>query len=256
MNITEFRMYQKNDIFLPIQFHDKETGMFTYTDLYRMQHLLVGGATAQGKTTFLYHVICSLYFNAITPCKFVIMSQHHEFSKLNSIGIGNLISETDKGISMLHELLELANTRMETIEKQRGSLIKFHPTDDIPFIIVMIDEFADWTSKFNDFETLLKETAMWSHRVGIHFIVTTSLFTNSVISGCLKAIIPARMAFRVITQADSRMILDTNGAESLLRQGDTILSFGGKTITTHVPNITEKYVCKVIENDRYCMSLY
>ena len=198
-------------------------------DLAKAPHVLVAGATGQGKTVCLNGLILSLIYNK-TPedVQFVLIDPKRiELSAYDSIPYCKdygVISEVDEAGEVLEDLCHEMEARYKTMEK-----FNIHDSKEFcktfPYLVVIIDELADLMD-VSSIETPLTRLAQKARGVGIHLVVATQRPSVNVITGRLKANFPARIAFRVSSRVDSRVILDQMGAEKLLGNGDMLYVSG------------------------------
>lgn len=221
-------------------------------DLTKMPHLLVAGATGQGKSVGINAIITSiLYKKHPAELKFVLIDpkrvelplytkiERHYLAKLPGEEDA-IITDTQKVINTLnslcmemdhrYDLLKMAGTR--NIKEYNDKFIarKLSPEKGhhfMPYIVLIIDEFADLImTAGREIERPIGRLAQLSRAIGIHLIISTQRPSTNVITGFIKANFPARIAFRVVSYIDSRTILDTNGAERLVGRGDMLVSTG------------------------------
>ena len=241
-------------------------------DLAKMPHLLVAGATGQGKSVGLNAIITSLlYRKHPAELKFVLidpkMVEFSLYNKLEKHFLAKMESEDEsivtdpkKAVYTLNALCtEMAN-RLELCKQAhakniveyndkflRRSLNPEHGHRFLPYIVVIIDEFADLIMTAKEVEAPVMRLAQKARAIGIHLIVATQRPDVKVITGGIKANFPARIAFRVMQMTDSRTIIDQAGANQLIGRGDMLLSNGGELIriqcafvdTPEVENIVE-----------------
>ncbi len=219
-------------------------------DLTKMPHLLMAGATGQGKSVGINAILCSiLYKKHPAEVKFVLVDpkkielsiynkiEKHYLAKLpdsdNAIIINN-----DKVINTLNSLCREMDKRYELLKNAMTRNIKeynskfisktLNPEEGhmfLPYIVLVIDEFADLImTSGKEIETPLARLAQLSRAVGIHLVIATQRPSVNVITGLIKANFPARIAYRVTSKIDSRTILDIGGAEQLIGRGDLLYS--------------------------------
>jgi DNA segregation ATPase FtsK/SpoIIIE, S-DNA-T family len=210
-----------------------------YTDLARMPHLLVAGATGAGKTITLNSIMLSLLFrNSPRQLRFVLVDPKRvEFTDYNSMPhlLCPVIYDVSKTLIVLRWLINEMEGRFEILSKlgarnieEYNELLKKNkePSDDkeiMPYIVLIVDELADlMASKGRDIEAGVVKLAQKARAVGIHLILATQRPSVEVITGLIKANITSRIALQVASQVDSRTILDTTGAEKLLGRGDLL----------------------------------
>ncbi|MFZ5939857.1 MAG: DNA translocase FtsK 4TM domain-containing protein [Bacteroidota bacterium] len=242
-------------------------------DLARMPHLLVAGATGQGKSVGLNAIITSLlYKKHPAQLKFVMIDPKKVelslYAKIERHFLAMLpdaeepiITDTHKVIQTLnslcaemderYNLLKIAQVRNIREYNQKFINRKLNPNKGhrfMPFIVVIIDEFADLImTAGREIEHPIARLAQLARAIGIHLVIATQRPTTNIITGVIKANFPARIAFRVTSVIDSRTILDSSGAEQLIGRGDMLISSGNEPIrlqcafidTPEVEDITE-----------------
>ncbi len=218
-------------------------------DLAKMPHLLVAGATGQGKSVGLNAIITSLlYRKDPSQLKFVLIDPKTvEFSlydKLEKHFLAKMESEEDtivkdpkKAIYTLNSLCTEMENRLKKCGKvgvrnivEYNDMVRKHEVEDdiMPYIVVIIDEFADLIMSAKEVEKPVMRLAQKARAIGIHLIVATQRPDVKVITGTIKANFPARIAFRVMQMIDSRTIIDQPGAQQLIGRGDMLMSIGGE----------------------------
>lgn len=242
-------------------------------DLTKMPHILMAGATGQGKSVGLNAIITSLlYKKHPSQIKFVMIDPKKVeltlFSKIERHFLAKLpdseeaiITDTRKVVRTLNSLnIEMDNrydllkdAQVRNIKEYNAKFIdrRLNPIEGhrfLPYIVVVIDEFADLImTAGKEIETPLTRLAQLARAIGIHLIIATQRPSVNIITGTIKANFPARVAFRVISKIDSRTILDSGGADQLVGRGDMLLSTGSDLIrlqcafvdTPEVERITE-----------------
>ncbi len=213
------------------------------TDLANMPHLLIAGATGSGKSVALNAIICSILYKASPAEVRLVMVD----PKMLELGVYNgiphlrmpVVTSPKKAAAVLHwatrEMEDryqiLANAGVRNIDQYNQLLAQFsprgetkeEPSQPLPYIVIIIDEFADlMLMAAKDIEGLVTRLAQMARAVGIHLIVATQRPSVDVITGIIKANFPCRISFRVASKIDSRTILDANGAEKLLGKGDML----------------------------------
>lgn len=225
-------------------------------DLTKMPHILMAGATGQGKSVGLNAIITSLlYKKHPSELKFVMVDPKKVeltlFSKIERHYLAKLpdseeaiITDTRKVVRTLNSLnIEmdarydlLKDAQVRNIKEYNVKFIarKLNPLQGhrfLPYIVVVIDEFADLIlTAGKEVEHPITRLAQLARAIGIHLVIATQRPSVNIITGTIKANFPARIAFRVISKIDSRTILDTGGADQLIGRGDLLLSQGGDTI--------------------------
>ena len=248
--------FQNAEMDLPIAFGRTITNEVFIADLARMPHLLMAGATGQGKSVGLNVILTSLlYKRHPAQLKFVLVDPKKvELSLFNKIerhflatlpGAGEaIITDTSKVVDTLNSLCILMDQRYSLLKDAGCRNLKEYnkkfierkllPTKGhqfMPFIVVVIDELADlMMTAGKEVETPIARLAQLARAIGIHLVVATQRPSVNVITGIIKANFPARISFKVTAKVDSRTILDASGADQLIGQGDMLFSVGADLI--------------------------
>jgi S-DNA-T family DNA segregation ATPase FtsK/SpoIIIE len=244
--------FQNSDFELPIVMGKTITNETFVFDLTKTPHLLVAGATGQGKSVGLNAIIISiLYKKHPAQVKFVLVDpkkveltlynkiERHFLAKLPGEADA-IITDVSKVVATLNSLCIEMDDRYELLKEAEVRTIKEYNTKFIerklnpekghhylPYIIVLIDEFADLImTAGKEVEHPIARIAQLARAIGIHLIVATQRPSVNVITGMIKANFPARIAFRVLSKIDSRTILDASGADQLIGRGDMLISTG------------------------------
>src|SRR5690606_12694320 len=225
-------------------------------DLAKMPHLLMAGATGQGKSVGINAILVSLlYKKHPSQLKFVMvdpkkveLSIYRVIEKHYLAMLPNeeeaIITDTKKVINTLNALCIEMDNRYELLKEAGARNIKEYNAKFIkrklnpelghkylPFIVLVIDEFADLImTAGKEVEMPIARLAQLARAVGIHLIIATQRPSVNVITGIIKANFPARMAFKVSAKVDSRTILDVGGAEQLIGRGDMLISYGSELL--------------------------
>ena len=254
-SVVATRKFQESKYDLPVVLGKTITNEIFMFDLCKMPHLLVAGATGQGKSVGLNAVITSLlYKKHPSELKFVLVDpkmvefgiyaelERHYLAKLPDAEKA-VITDCTKVIMTLNSVCKEMDDRYELLMKAHVRNIKEYNAKFIsrhlnpqkghkfmPFIVVIIDEFGDLIMQAGkEIETPIARIAQKARAVGIHMIIATQRPSTNIITGIIKANFPARMAFRVMQMVDSRTILDAPGANQLIGRGDLLFSQGGET---------------------------
>lgn len=256
-SILNSRKFKECKYDLPIALGKTITNDVYIADLTKMPHLLVAGATGQGKSVGLNAIITSLlYKKHPNELKFVLVDPKKvEFSVYNPIAdhfMASLdenvdepiITDTSKVVKTLNGLCALMDNRYGLLKDAGARNIKeynekylnhkLNPThghEFMPYIVVIIDEFGDLImTAGKDIERPIARIAQLARAVGIHMVIATQRPTTNIITGTIKANFPGRMAFRVSAMIDSRTILDRPGANQLIGKGDMLIINGSEPI--------------------------
>ncbi len=266
--------FQNTDMDLPIALGKTISNEIFIADLAKMPHLLMAGATGQGKSVGLNAILVSLlYKKHPSQLKFVLVDpkkveltlfkliENHFLAKLPNEEEA-IITDTTKVINTLNALCIEMDDRYNLLKEARVRNIKeynekftkrkLNPEKGhkfMPFIVLVVDEFADLImTAGKEVENPIARLAQLARAIGIHLIIATQRPSVNIITGTIKANFPARIAFKVTSKIDSRTILDTGGADQLIGRGDMLISQGGGDLirlqcpfvdTPEVENIAE-----------------
>jgi DNA segregation ATPase FtsK/SpoIIIE, S-DNA-T family len=209
------------------------SGVPMFTDLAKMPHMLIAGATGSGKSVMINALLTSLlYRNSPNDLKMILVDPKRvELGLYNGIPhlLTPVINEPEKCISALKWAVAEMERRYKLLaDVGNRNIIEYnnaHPDEAMPYIVIVIDELADlMVLAAADVESLIVRLAQMARAIGIHLVLATQRPSVDVITGIIKANIPARLAFSVASQIDSRTILDQMGAEKLLGKGDMLFS--------------------------------
>jgi DNA segregation ATPase FtsK/SpoIIIE, S-DNA-T family len=243
-------------------------------DLAKMPHLLIAGATGQGKSVGINVVLMSLlYKKHPSQVKLVLIDpkkvELSPYSKIENHFLGYLpgspepiVTETERVVGTLNSLCIEMEQRYDLMKRAQCRNIKEYNQKFVkrrlnpekghafmPYIVLVIDEFADLImTAGKEIELPIGRLAQLARAVGIHLIIATQRPSVNIITGVIKANFPARIAFKVASKIDSRTILDGSGAEQLIGQGDMLLSVGGNIIRLQCAFVDTPEVEKVINH--------
>ena len=265
--------FAKSDKELPIALGKTISNEALVIDLAKMPHLLVAGATGQGKSVGLNVILTSLiYKRHPSQLKFVLVDpkkvEMSLYSKLERHYLAKLpnseeaiITDTRKVVHTLNSLCIEMENRYEILKDAGARNLKeynakfvarkLNPKEGhrfLPYIVLVIDELADlMMTAGKEVETPIARLAQLARAIGIHLVVATQRPSVNVITGVIKANFPARLSFRVTSKVDSRTILDTGGADQLVGQGDMLLSSGSDIIRLQCPFVDTPEIDKVCD---------
>ena len=255
-SVISSQKFQQSEMILPIALGKTISNETLVVDLAKMPHLLMAGATGQGKSVGLNAVLTSLlYKKHPAEVKFVLVDpkkveltlfnkiERHYLAKLPDSEEA-IITDNTKVINTLNSLCIEMDNRYELLKNAQCRNIveynkkfksrKLNPNDGhqfLPYIILVVDEFADLImTAGKEVETPIARIAQLARAIGIHLIIATQRPSVNVITGIIKANFPARIAFRVTSKIDSRTILDSSGADQLIGRGDMLYTQGNELI--------------------------
>ena len=273
LELLSSEKFQNNDMALPIAFGKTISNETYLVDLTKMPHLLMAGATGQGKSVGLNAVLASLlYKKHPSQVKFVLIDpkkveltlynkiERHYLAKLPDQDDA-IITDTKKVVNTVnslciemderYELCKSANCRNIIEYNKKFISRKLNPNKGhryLPYIVLVIDEFADLImTAGKEIETPIARLAQLARAIGIHLIIATQRPSVNVITGLIKANFPARVAFRVTSTTDSRTIMDSKGAEQLIGMGDMLISTGSDLTRLQCAFIDTPEVEKICE---------
>ncbi len=256
-SILNSRKFSESEFELPIALGKTITNEVFMVDLAKMPHLLVAGATGQGKSVGLNAIITSLlYKKHPAELKFVMVDpkkvefsvyspiENHFLARIAEEEDEPIITDVQKVVATLKSLCQEMDTRYDLLKKARARNVKEYNTKFknrqlnpenghrfMPYIVVIIDEFGDLImTAGKEIELPIARIAQLARAVGIHMIIATQRPTTNIITGTIKANFPARMAFKVSSMIDSRTILDRPGANQLIGRGDMLFLSGSEPI--------------------------
>lgn len=253
--------FQKTDMDLPVALGKTISNEDFVVDLAKMPHLLMAGATGQGKSVGLNAILVSLlYKKHPAELKFVLVDpkkvelnlykliENHYLAKLPGEEDA-IITDNKKVINTLnalciemdtrYELLKVAQVRHLKEYNQKFLNRKLNPNNGhrfLPYIVLVVDEFADlMMTAGKEVEAPIARLAQLARAIGIHLVIATQRPSVNIITGTIKANFPGRIAFKVTAKVDSRTILDAGGADQLIGRGDMLLSQSGELTRLQCP---------------------
>ncbi|MBS1683054.1 MAG: DNA translocase FtsK [Bacteroidetes bacterium] len=272
-SVLSSQSFIKTDKELPVALGKTISNELLVIDLTKMPHLLVAGATGQGKSVGLNVILTSLlYKRHPSQLKFVLVDpkkvemslfgkiERHYLAKLPNSEEA-IITDTKKVVYTLNSLCIEMENRYEMLRDAGAKNLKeynakfvarkLNPKEGhrfLPYIVLVIDELADlMMTAGKEVETPIARLAQLARAIGIHLVVATQRPSVNVITGVIKANFPARLSFRVTSKIDSRTILDTGGADQLVGQGDMLLSAGSDITRLQSPFVDTPELDKIVE---------
>ncbi|HRB29878.1 MAG TPA: DNA translocase FtsK 4TM domain-containing protein [Ferruginibacter sp.] len=265
--------FQNNNFSLPIAIGKKIDNENFIVDLASMPHLLMAGATGQGKSVGLNAILVSLlYKKHPSQLKFVLVDpkkvelsiykaiENHFLAKLPGEEDA-IITDTKKVVHTLnalciemenrYDLLKEAGCRNIKEYNEKFAARKLNPEKGhqyLPFIVLVVDEFADLImTAGKEIEMPITRLAQLARAIGIHLIIATQRPSVNIITGTIKANFPARIAFKVSSKIDSRTILDIGGSEQLIGKGDMLISYNGELVRLQCAFVDTPEVDKIAD---------
>jgi len=272
-SVIASQKFQKTEMHLPIAIGKTISNETLVIDLAKMPHLLMAGATGQGKSVGLNAVLTSLlYKKHPAEVKFVLVDpkkveltlfnkiERHYLAKLPDEAEA-IITDNTKVIHTLNSLCIEMDNRYEMLKNALCRNIveyntkfkarKLNPNEGhayLPYIVLVVDEFADLImTAGKEVETPVARLAQLARAIGIHLIIATQRPSVNVITGIIKANFPARIAFRVSSKIDSRTILDAGGADQLIGRGDMLYTQGNDMIRIQCAFVDTPEVEKIVD---------
>ena len=284
-SVMRTEKFIKNDFELPLILGKTISNEVFLADLTKMPHVLVAGATGQGKSVGLNVMLSSLLFKKHpSSLKFVLIDPKKVelslFNKIEKHFLAKLpdaeepiITETKKVVHTLNSLCTEMDVRYNLLKDAQARNLKeynkkfisrnLNPNEGhryLPYIVLVIDELADlMMTAGKEIENPIARLAQLARAIGIHLIVATQRPSVNVITGVIKANFPTRISFKVTSNMDSRTILDSKGAEQLVGMGDMLFSPGSDIIRLQCPFVDTpeiEKICDHIENQRGYTSAY
>lgn len=259
--LIESELFQESKSSLTLVLGKDIVGKPFITDLKKLPHLLIAGTTGSGKSVGINSMILSLlYKNSPDQLRLLMIDPKMlEFSIYNDIphlltpvitkakqavvALNNMVNEMERRYEMM------SDTRTKNIENYNEK-IKKEGGKELPYIVVIIDELADlMMTSGKDVEHSIARLAQMARAAGIHLVVATQRPSVDVVTGLIKANLPSRISYRVGQKIDSKIILDQQGAESLLGRGDMLFTPPGATglVRLHAPWSTEEEIENIVE---------
>lgn len=255
-SVIASKKFQESDLQLPVAMGKTITNETFVIDLHKMPHLLVAGATGQGKSVGLNVILTSLIYKkhpaelklVLVDPKKVELSLYNKLSNHFLAQVPDaeepIITDTQKVIDTLNSLTVEMDDRYELLKEAHCRSLKEYNKKFIdrrlnpekghrylPYIVIVVDEYADLImTAGKEIEMPIARLAQKARAIGIHLIIATQRPTTNIITGVIKANFPARIAFRVISGVDSKTILDGPGANQLIGRGDMLISTGAEPI--------------------------
>ena len=272
-SVIASQKFQQSEMELPIALGKNISNETFVVDLAKMPHLLMAGATGQGKSVGLNAVLTSLlYKKHPAEVKFVLVDpkkveltlfnkiERHYLAKLPD-SEDAIITDNKKVINTLNSLCIEMDNRYEMLKNafcrnikeynDKFKARKLNPNDGhkfLPYIVLVVDEFADLImTAGKEVETPIARLAQLARAIGIHLIIATQRPSVNVITGIIKANFPARIAFRVTSKIDSRTILDSSGADQLIGRGDLLYTQGNDMVRIQCAFVDTPEVEKLTE---------
>jgi S-DNA-T family DNA segregation ATPase FtsK/SpoIIIE len=270
--LLDSEAFRATDATLPLALGKNIAGTAVFADLARMPHLLVAGTTGSGKSVGVNAMILSLLYR-LSPeqCRFLMIDPKMlELSVYNGIPhlLCPVVTEPAKAVAALNWVvtemeqryqrmsmlavrnINAFNDRVRSAQKRVGAGSPATAQADLapmPYIVVVVDEFADlMLVAGKEIEAAVQRLAQMARAAGIHLIMATQRPSVDIVTGTIKANFPTRISYKVASKFDSRTILNQQGAEQLLGEGDMLFSSGaGRTLRVHGPFVSDEEVERI-----------
>lgn len=273
-SILNSRKFQDTNFALPVALGKTITNDIFMVDLAKMPHMLIAGATGQGKSVGLNAIITSLlYKKHPSELKIVLVDpkkvefsmyegiEKHFLAKIPS-GEDPIITDTSRVVQTLKSLCNLMDHRYDLLKKAHCKNIKeynekfcrrqlnpAHGHEFLPYIVIVIDEYGDLImTAGKEVELPIQRITQLARAVGMHMVLATQRPTTNIITGTIKANCPARIAFRVSSMIDSRTILDQPGANKLVGKGDMLFLNGMEPVRVQCAFVDTPEVENIVEH--------
>ncbi len=272
-DVIETKRFRDSDMALPVPVGKTIEGEVFMIDLAKLPHLLIAGATGSGKSVGLNTLItglmyachpANLKFVMIDPKKielqqykyiadhYVAMPENSEEPIITDVGQAlGVLKSCEREMELRYDLFSAAQVRSIKDYNEKvlsGQLETEDSLRHLPYIVVIIDELADLMMLAGkDIEAPIARLAQMARAVGIHLVLATQRPSVDVITGLIKANFPARIAYQVASKVDSRTILDQNGAEGLVGNGDLLYMLGSRAIRLQGPYIASDEVDRIVD---------
>ncbi|MDR0762211.1 MAG: DNA translocase FtsK [Campylobacteraceae bacterium] len=259
--VLESEIFKKSSSLLTIALGKDIVGNPFVTDLKKLPHLLIAGTTGSGKSVGINAMLISLlYKNSPDTLRLMMIDPKMlEFSVYNDIPhlLTPVITNSKQAIIALSNMVAemerrykiMSHSKTKNIESYNEK-IKIENGEIMPYIVVIIDELADlMMTSGKDVEVYIARLAQMSRAAGIHLVVATQRPSVDVVTGIIKANLPSRISYKVGQRIDSKVILDTQGAESLLGRGDMLFTPPGMSgvIRLHAPYTSEQEIERIVD---------
>ena len=262
--------FRSSEVILPVALGVDTFGEPVVEDLVQMPHLLIAGTTGSGKSVFINNLIAGLVCkNTAKEMRFVFidpkMVELAAYKKLPHLACPVISDIKTDAKTLLNRMVEEMEKRYESMlaletrniqefnetirTRRRSEFVKFNGKwQTLPYVVFLIDEFADMVFMLGkEAEELITRLAQKARAAGIHLVIATQRPSVDVVTGLIKANFPTRVAFRVQSGSDSRVILDQSGAEALLGKGDLLYQSAGMIQRLHAALIEDSEVKKLVK---------
>jgi len=269
-DVLKSTKYRSSEVILPVALGVDTFGEPVVEDLVQMPHLLIAGTTGSGKSVFINNLIAGLVCkNTAKEMRFVFidpkMVELAAYKKLPHLACPVISDIKTDAKTLLNRMVEEMEMRYESMlaletrnieefnetirERRRSEFVKFNGKwQALPYVVFLIDEFADMIFMLGkEAEELITRLAQKARAAGIHLVIATQRPSVDVVTGLIKANFPTRIAFRVQSGSDSRVILDQSGAETLLGKGDLLYQSAGTLQRLHAALIEDSEVKKLVK---------
>lgn len=244
---------------LPFTLYDENRGIVQY-NLAELSNILIGGATGQGKTNLMLSILCDLLSSKSSEeLKLVLIDpkgcEYTPFAALDksffaiSDATANtgVITDSDQAFAVLQELQAIVEARLKVLSESKLKYSEYAALHrDMPYILVSIDEYGDLAIYNKKFLSIIESIAKFSHYVGVYVMMATVRYTWDFITGGIKANFPARIGMRMASSIESRIVMDSPGAETL-KLGQLLLYRFGLSNKLHAKVVTDDLLSEIIQ---------
>lgn len=233
-DLLKSAQFTKTTAILPIILGTDVFGGLVIKDLYTFPHMLIGGKTGTGKTVLLKNIYESLSYKLTTEqCKFIIIdTKTYDFKEydINTNLLMPVITAPQDAFNVFKDITELISNRYKILHKNQARNITEYKNNGMPYIVIIIDEMADFIALNKGlFEAFIQTIAQKARTVGVHLVMATQQLSRDNFTPILDESMPVRICFKT-TQDRSELCLGTGGAESLLAYGDMLYSAPGHSV--------------------------
>lgn len=260
---------EQSDKELPIILGQNVENDWIIEDLTSFPHLLVAGSTGSGKSVFIKSLIYNIsksfssnFSSDVSNCQFLLIDPKRvelvEFFNYPNLlelpDLPRIIYESEDALLALQEVCSIMDSRYKRLQTRKVPNIQAYNqkvTDKMPYIVIVVDELADllMSEESEEIEYSIRRLTQLARAVGIHLVLATQRPSTDILKGTIKTNCPVRVAFATPSQVDSRVILDAQGAETLLGKGDMLFSKNNSMVRIQAPFIESKTINSLLKSN-------